>query len=65
MHSQKALVPGTNDKMYATIKCHGCDRFDHYRSHCPEENGQQNLNLEERVENEDKDKETAIGVQKM
>ena len=45
MYAQEKLFPGTNGKTQPTVKCHGCNKHGHYISHCPEENGQQNLNI--------------------
>jgi len=39
MYSQETIVAGTNGKIYANIKCHRCDKYGHYFSHCPDENG--------------------------
>ena len=42
--------------MYPGIKCHGCGRYGHYLSHCPDADGQQNLIVEETKEDK-KDEE--------
>ena len=33
MYSQDGIVPGTNDKVYSQIKCHGCGEFGNSLSH--------------------------------
>lgn len=55
MYAQEELVPRTNGKTYASVKCYGCDKFGHYLSHCPEENGQQNMDIEEDHAKNDED----------
>ena len=40
MYTLEGLIPGTNGKVYVTVKCHICDSFGYYKSHSPKENGQ-------------------------
>ena len=45
MYSHETLVPGNNGKVHPTIKCHGCGKHGHCLTNCPEDNGNQHLNL--------------------
>ena len=63
MYAQEEVVPGTNGKDHASIQCHSCQKFGHYLSHCPEENGQQNMNVEEEESEEDTKDEGAQNMQ--
>ena len=57
MHTQEEIVPGTNVRTYNTVKCHGCEKYGHYSSHCPEEIGQQNMIREDDKDNNTEDSE--------
>ena len=62
MYSQDDVVPGTNGKVYAQVKCHECQKFGHYKSHCPEAEGVQNLNIDGEQE---KEKENAASSEEI
>ena len=57
MYTQDTVVPGTNEKSHPGIKCHGCGRYGHYLSHCPDADGQKNLIVEEKSKEEKDDEE--------
>ena len=65
MYAQEVLVPGTAGKTHATVNCYGCGKYGHYLSHCPEENGQQNLNVEDEPNEEGEDVQEDEGAQNM
>ena len=65
MYSQDGIVTGTNGKNYPRIEGHGSRKFDHYLSHCPDEIGQQNLNVEEVTNEKEVEEEVELGVQQM
>ena len=63
MYSQDGIVPGTNDKVYSQINCHGCGAFGYYLLYCPETEGQQNLNLKNEEPSGEKEVEVIAGGQ--
>ena len=62
MHAQgqAELIAGTNGKVYTTVKCHKCEKYGHYLSHCPED-VQQHVNIKEPKE-EENETENKAGI---
>ena len=62
MYTQVDLVAGTNGRTYKTVQCHSCKKWEHYASHCPEQE-QQHLNLKEvqDLDNEEEQEEQKPG----
>ena len=60
MFNQTDLVSGTNGKLYKNVQCHGCNKWGHYVSHCPEA-GQQHMHVkQEKQDKEDQDSDNEI-----
>ena len=65
IYNQEKLSPGTNGKMHPATKCHNCEKFGHYTSHCPDNRGQQNMNVEDHHADKDEETEEDEGVQNL
>ena len=65
MYQQEELVPGTNEKVHALIKCHRCNKFGHYLSPCPETKENQNVMIEEEQDPDNEKEQEGEGTNHM
>ena len=65
VYQQEEVVPGTNEKVHASTKCNGCNKFGHHMSHCSKPEINQNLMIEGEQDPDDKKEQKDEGANHM